>query len=194
MIPAPRIDARTAADVDSSFASCSRSMRPAEDGVLPPKWEGGAGDFGDALVRIFARYGEIVIERLNRTPDKNLLAYLDLLGIALLPPQPARVPLTFSPAAGSAADGVVPAATQVAAPPAEGDTAPLIFETERELVVIAAVLDKIFVRDPGSDNFADLSTSPRDRLRRPTRVRRLHADRSQHLHRPGRLALPQRSD
>ena len=52
---------------------------------------------------------------------------------------------------------MVPAATQVAAPPAEGETAPLIFETERELVVIAATLDKIFAHDPRSDHFADLS-------------------------------------
>ena len=119
-----------------------------------------SGDFGDALVRIFARYAEIVIERLNRTPEKNLLAYLDLLGEARLPPQPARVPLTFSLAAGSAADGLVPAATQVAAPPAEGDTTPIIFETERELAVIAATLDSVFARDPGTDNFNDLSVLP----------------------------------
>jgi Baseplate J-like protein len=153
VIPAPRIDSRTAVDIAQQLRTLLSTYAP--------EWKGAgvSGDFGDALVRIFARYAEIVTERLNRTPEKNLLAYLDLLGTSLLPPQPARVPLTFSLAAGSAADGVVPAATQVAAPPAEGDTAPLIFETERELVVIAAALDKVFARDPGTDHFADLSPS-----------------------------------
>ncbi len=151
MIPAPRIDSRSASDIEQQLRALLNTYAPG--------WKASPGDFGEALVRIFARYAEIVIERLNRTPDKNLLAYLDLLGASLLPPQPARVPLTFSLAAGSAADGEVPAATQVAAPPAEGDTAPLIFETERELAVVAATLDKIFACEPGTDSFTDLSRS-----------------------------------
>jgi Baseplate J-like protein len=151
VIPAPRIDRRTAIDIEKQLHTLLA--------VYAPDWKGEPGDFGDALVRIFARYAEIVIERLNRTLDKNLLAYLDMLGEALLPPQPARVPLTFSLAAGSAADGVVPAATQVAAPPAADDPAPVIFETERELTVVAATLDKIFSGDPGVDSFTDLSPS-----------------------------------
>ena len=158
MIPAPRIDGRTAADIEKQLRILLSVYAPRwQGGVVAPEWKGAPGDFGDALVRIFARYGEILIERLNRTLDKNLLAYLDMLGESLLPPQPARVPLTFSLAAGSAADGVVPAATQVGAPPAEGDPAPVIFETERELTVVAATLDKIFVREPGADKFSDLS-------------------------------------
>ena len=161
MIPAPRIDSRTASDIEQQLRALLNTYAPG--------WKASPGDFGEALVRIFARYAEIVIERLNRTPDKNLLAYLDLLGASLLPPQPARVPLTFSLAAGSTADGEVPAATQVAAPPAEGDTAPLIFETERELAVVAATLDKIFACEPGTDSFTDLSRIHADG-RRPARV------------------------
>jgi predicted phage baseplate assembly protein len=149
VIAAPPIDSRTAINI-------ARQVRTLLQ-TYTPDWKGEPGDFGDALVRIFARYAEIVIERLNRTPEKNLLAYLDLLGESLLPPQPAQAPLTFSLAAGSPADGVVPVATQVAAPPAEGDTALRIFETERELTVIAATLDKIFTREPGADSFSNLS-------------------------------------
>jgi hypothetical protein len=158
VIPAPRIDRRTATDIEEQLRILLAVYAPDwKGGGVAPEWKGVPGDFGDALVRIFARYGEILIERLNRTLDKNLLADLDMLGESLLPPQPARVPLTFSLAAGSAADGVAPAATQVAAPPAEGDTAPVIFETEGELTVIAATLDKIFARDPGADKFSNLS-------------------------------------
>ncbi|NTW37548.1 MAG: hypothetical protein HGB17_15835, partial [Syntrophobacteraceae bacterium] len=90
-----------------------------------------------------------------QAPQKNFLAFLDLLGASLLPPQPARVPLTFSLAAGSAVDGLVPAGTQVAAPPAEGEKEPVIFETERELTVTAAQLTSLLVRDPALDRYGD---------------------------------------
>ncbi|NEO78190.1 putative baseplate assembly protein [Moorena sp. SIO4G3] len=111
-----------------------------------------------AIVNIFARFAEIIIERLNQVPDKNFLAFLDLLGASRLPPQPARVPLTFSLAAGTIVDAVVPKGTQVAAPPAEGEQDPVIFETERELVVTAAKLDSVFVRDPEQDLYSDRSS------------------------------------
>ena len=51
----------------------------------------------------------------------------------------------------------MPAGTQVAAPPAEGEKDPVIFETERELTVTAAQLAALFVRDPEHDMQADLS-------------------------------------
>jgi uncharacterized phage protein gp47/JayE len=149
----PQIDKRTASDVATNLRALIKTYAPEWKGAGTP------GDFGDALVQIFARYAEIVIERLNRAPEKNMLAYLDMLGAALQPPQPARVPLAFSLAVGSTADAVVPARTQVAGAPAEGETAPVVFETERELVVVAATLDKIFVRDPRSDSFKDFSPS-----------------------------------
>lgn len=112
---------------------------------------------GAALVGIVGRFSEIILQRLNKVPEKNLLAFLDLLGASLTPPQSARVPLTFSLAQGSVVDGVVPQGTQVAAPPAEGDQEPVVFETERELVVTAAQLTSLFVCEPAYDRYDDFS-------------------------------------
>ncbi len=98
--------------------------------------------------KYFGRYAELIIERLNQVPNKNQLAFLDLIGASLLPPQPARVPLTFSLANGSIVDGLVPAGTQVATVNNESETAPVVFETDAELVVTAAQLDSLFVRRP----------------------------------------------
>ena len=93
MIPAPPIDSRTAIDIARQVRTLLQTYTPDWQGaVVSRDGQSAPGDFGDALVRIFARYAEIVIERLNRTPEKNLLAYLDLLGESLLPPEPARVP------------------------------------------------------------------------------------------------------
>lgn len=153
MIRPPSIDQRTASDITGQLHRLLKTYAPEWRSASTP---GNPGDFGDALVKIFARFAEIVIERLNQAPQKNLLAYLDMLGASLQPPQPARVPLVFSLAAGGTADAIVPARTQAAAPPAAGETAPVIFETERDLVVVAATLDKVFARDPASYRFTDL--------------------------------------
>lgn len=105
----------------------------------------------EALIRIFARYAEIVIDRLNRVPEKNFVAFLDLLGAAPIPPLPARVPLTFFPVDGTVAAIRVPAQTQVAAPPDEGETEPVVFETERPLELTTSKLCHVFLLDPRND-------------------------------------------
>ena len=151
----PKIDKRASADIEVELVSKLNELRE-----LDREWEDfepGVGLSG-AMIRIFGRLSEIVIRRLNGVPEKNFLAFLDLLGASPLPPQPARVPLTFTLAAGSVADSVVPAGTQVAAPPAEGEKEPVIYETERELVVTAARLDSVFVREPAQDRYADRSS------------------------------------
>jgi baseplate J-like protein len=107
-----------------------------------------------ALIGVFARFCEIVVQHLNEVPNKNLLAFLDLLGTSRLPPQPARVPLTFTLAAGSPVDAVVPVGTQCAAAQLEGEKQPVIFETERELSVVPATLQTLFTVDAERDLFA----------------------------------------
>ncbi len=153
-VSSPQIDRRTASDIAAQVQALLKSYTQAS-------WPGfnleEAQGVSPALVGVFSRFAEIIIERLNQVPDKNFLAFLDLLGASQLPPQPARVPLTFKLAAGSAVDGVVPPRTQVAAPPAEGEKAAVVFETERELVVTAAELAAIFVRSPEQDKYADHS-------------------------------------
>lgn len=154
--PAPKIDQRTATDIAAQVQALLETYAPAWKEFDPQT--GKPEGVSAALIGIFSRFAEIIIQRLNRVPEKNFLAFLDLLGASLLPPQPARVPLTFSLAAGSSVDGVVPAGTQVAAAPAEGEKEPVIFETERELVVTAARLASVFVRDPEQDMYADHSS------------------------------------
>jgi predicted phage baseplate assembly protein len=153
--PVPNTDQRTAGDIARKVQDLIKVYAPAWQELNSTTGQTGVSA---ALIGIFARFSEIIIQRLNQAPQKNFLAFLDLLGVSLLPPQPARVPLTFSLAAGSAVDGLVPTGTQVAAPPAEGEKGPVIFETERELTVTAAQLDALFVRDPEQDKQADVGS------------------------------------
>src|SRR5262249_15754021 len=136
-IAAPLVDPRTAQDVASQIKQLLRDYAPdyPGEGVEPVSGELVPDSRGAALVGVFARFAELIIERLNRVPDKNQLAFFDLLGASRLPPQPSRVPLTFSLAKGSASPGVVPAGPPIASPPAEGGKDTGVFETERELRV-----------------------------------------------------------
>jgi hypothetical protein len=135
--PAPAVDSRNAAQIAAQIKDLlpRYAAVDAETGALA------------ALVAIFSRFSELIIERLNQAPDKNFLAYLDVLSVSNLPPQPARVPLTFQLAPGVTEDAIVPAGAPIAALPAKGEAEPLLFETERELVVTAARLDSVFRRD-----------------------------------------------
>ncbi|BAY14143.1 putative baseplate assembly protein [Calothrix sp. NIES-2098] len=112
-------------------------------------------DAGGALIHIFARMVQLAIARLNKVPEKNFLAFLDLIGIQTQPPQPARVPLTFNLATGSPLDTFVPAQTQAIAPPTETKPEEITFETDRDLVVTPSQLMAVFVRDPLSDRYGD---------------------------------------
>jgi hypothetical protein len=151
-LPAPPIDPRTSRNFVQQLEQLLSE-------VYTAKWKEFRADRGAslALIEIFGRFGELITKRLNQVPEKNLLAFLDMVGASLLPPQPARVPLTFSLVNGSIVSGLVPAGTQVAAVQAEGETAPVIFETESELVVTAAQLIALFVRQPEQRKYADYS-------------------------------------
>ncbi len=144
----PKIDSRRQADV-------ARQLR-AELAARYPGWPD-AGGAGNGLVEVFSRYAELVIERTNHVLDRNRVAFLSRLGGALLPPRPATVPLTFALAPGGSIAAVVPAGTQVAAAPAPGSSEPVVFETQSELVVTAATLDRLFVRCAADDQFTDLA-------------------------------------
>jgi hypothetical protein len=145
----PKIDQRTYEDIvhqTESLVEQITDWKPAPEGKT---------DAGRALIRIFGRMVKVVSDRLNQVPEKNFLAFLNLIGGELKPPQPAKVPLTFYLAQGSTTDGLIPAHTQVSAPPAEGSEEEIVFETDRELVVTTTQLQAVFLREPDEDKYRD---------------------------------------
>jgi hypothetical protein len=129
-----------------------------------PEWKPGGSldeintdDPGPALVSLFARLMEIIITRLNQVPDKNFLAFLDLIGIKLRPPVPAKALLQFSPAEKVTLNARVPTHTQVAAEKT-GNRETQIFETAEELVVTPVKLLNAFTLDPENDRFNDTTS------------------------------------
>lgn len=112
------------------------------------------------LVRVFSRYCDLIIQRLNKIPDKNRIAFLNVLNVSRIPPVPAQVPLTFTPVKTlplSSSGIVVPARTKVAASPGEGETESTVFETLFDLTVTNLELKKILAEDPHTDRIGDHS-------------------------------------
>lgn len=121
-----------------------------------PEWQPPEEGADAALVWIFCRYLSAVIQRLNQAPEKNKLAFLDLLGLSLTPAQAARAPLVFQVAPDST-DTQVPVSTQVAAAPPPGSTDQIIFETERAVGLAAARLKEVVSLWPGRDQYLNHS-------------------------------------
>lgn len=88
MIPSPNLDDRTFEDI------VDEAIR-----LIPqycPEWTNyNRSDPGVTMIELFAWMMEMVLYRLNKVPQKNYLAFLDLIGIRLKPPQPAQAVVTF---------------------------------------------------------------------------------------------------
>lgn len=143
MIPSPNLDDRTHADI------VAEAVR-----LIPqycPEWTNhNIADPGITLIELFAWMSEMIIYRLNKVTDKNFLAFLDLMGVTLQPPQPAQTLVTFS-LAGGAPPTVVPAGTELLTSTIDP---PIVFETLRPLVVIPNKIVRCFSQfhDVYSDN------------------------------------------
>jgi len=137
-LKAPLIDARTPSDI----ADQTRKLLCHYLKDSPYEWptEADGGEIGRALTGIFAHYCGLIVDRLNRAPEKNFLAFLDLLGNSLVSPTPAQAPVTFFLDA-RATEGInIEAGTRMQAEPGEGATDPIPFETSRDLWLTTLVL------------------------------------------------------
>src|SRR5437667_207243 len=101
-----------------------------------PEWTNhNASDPGITLLELYAWMTEMVIYRLNKVPEKNFLTFLDLIGVRLKPPEPARVVLDFTPSEGVEGELIVRKGTQVATLQAGGGD-PVTFETLRDISLL----------------------------------------------------------
>ncbi len=142
--PVPKVDARRASDLLQQL----RAMAPHYTREWPARDD---ADPGVALLKIFSSIAEGVISRLNRAPDRNFLAFLDMLGIRLLPKTPASAPVRFLVATGTEDPFLIKKKTQVSAAPTAEHPDELPFETTKDLLAIPAALTSLVAVDPEKD-------------------------------------------
>lgn len=119
-----------------------------------PQWtDHNVSDPGVTLIELFAWMVEMMLFRLNRVPDKSYIAFMDLMGVRLLPAVAARTPLTFWLAAPPIEPVPVPAGTEVTTVQTASEVA-VGFSTDAELVVRPADLRMLFT-SPDEQRFED---------------------------------------
>src|SRR5436853_2217751 len=101
-----------------------------------PEWTNhNSSDPGVTLLELYAWMTEMVLYRLNKVPEKNFLTFLDLIGVRLKPPEPARVVLELTPSEGADGELVVRKGTQVATLQS-GGADPVTLETLRDITLL----------------------------------------------------------
>ncbi len=139
----PRIDPRNF----KSLLEEKRNIAP----LYTPEWDAtDERDTGVALLKIFTHMQEEIINRLNRVPEKNFTAFLEMNGLKLMPAQPAKVPVTFYLPENSSGGVFIPAGTKVAADETEKHKV-LNFETTNGIFATSAAIEHIYGVDPDND-------------------------------------------
>src|SRR3954470_16049513 len=153
MIPPPKLDDRTFNDIVEEAIS----MIPR----YAPEWTNhNPSDPGITLIELAAWMTDLLIYRLNQVPEKNYVAFLNLLGIKLRAPRAAKALVRFALVEGSSKVRV-PRGTQISTPQATEEHT-VTFETARDAIVCASRPDRCFsyFDDSYSENSRYLDPAP----------------------------------
>ena len=127
-IPTIKLDERTFQDfVDEAKLRIPRYC---------PEWTNhNVSDPGVTLIELFAYMIDQLLYQVNRVPEKNYRAFLDMIGVKLAPPNASHCDVTFRLSAAQPNPLVIPRGTEVATVRTESQTAQT-FTTEDDLVVV----------------------------------------------------------
>ncbi|WP_330293779.1 putative baseplate assembly protein [Streptomyces sp. NBC_00576] len=108
-----------------------------------PEWtDHNVSDPGVTLIETFAYLVDQLLYRLNRVPDKNYIAFLDLLGIRLFPPAAAMAEVDFWLSAPQPDTVTLTPGTEVTTAGGEADEA-VVFTTTGELRIVPSELTRL---------------------------------------------------
>ena len=117
-------------------------------------------DPGITLIEAFALQIEQLLVRLNQVLPKHLREYLNLIGVTLTPPSAARVLCFFRTTVKPTFDITIQAGFEVGTSGAQGE-APVVFTTDEDLVIHAAILKKLLAEQVGGfSNFTADALDP----------------------------------
>ena len=100
-----------------------------------PEWTHyGPSDPGMTLIELFAWMTDEMLKRFNQVPRRNYVAFLELLGVRLLPPKPAQTEVTFYLSAALPENYRIPGDIEVATLRTENEEE-IIFSTDAPLTI-----------------------------------------------------------
>lgn len=126
-LPAPKLDDRLFQDlVDEAKKRIPHYCKEWTDHNV--------SDPGITLIELFAWMTEILLYRLNQVPDLHYIKFLEMLGVKLKPPIPAKAPVTFWLSAPQNVGVKIPAGTEVASTQTETERS-IVFTTDTDLQI-----------------------------------------------------------
>jgi hypothetical protein len=146
MLPLPKLDDRSYEEIrDEAVRNIVRHC---------PDWTNhNASDPGITMIELFSSMTEMLQYRLNRVPQKNYLAFLDMLGITGRLPTPARTRVEFKVSEGyelgeERKSGIkIEENTTIAT----DDDEPILFETEKESrlynIKLINLFSKLYIKE-----------------------------------------------
>jgi predicted phage baseplate assembly protein len=124
----PNLDDRKFQDIVSE----ARSKIP----LYCPRWtDYNLSDPGITLIELFAWMVDMLLYRINKVPVKNYIKFMELIGVHLKTPQPARVDVSFHLSAPQPKEIIIPKGTQIATVRTETQEA-IPFTTDKELAML----------------------------------------------------------
>lgn len=125
---------------DRTFEDIVRQARSLINRYCPEWTDHNESDPGITLIQLFAWMTEIIIYRLNRVPDKNYLAFLELLGLSRESPEPSKTLLTFT--MKEETTGFIPKETEIVSTVVVSGEQ-ILFRTDDDLRVFPVSLTQI---------------------------------------------------
>src|SRR3954453_4675015 len=143
-LPAPNLDDRRFQDL---VDDAKRMVQ-----ARCPEWtDHNVSDPGITLIETFAFMTDQILYRLNRVPDRLYIKFLELIGVKLLPPTPARAPVTFWLSTPATELITIPTGTRTGT--VRTDIAePVIFESLEDLDIVPCALDDLITQASGSED------------------------------------------
>ncbi|MBE9215052.1 putative baseplate assembly protein [Plectonema cf. radiosum LEGE 06105] len=125
-----------------------------------PEWtDHNLSDPGITLIELFAWLTDQMLLRFNQVPRKNYVAFLELLGIRLQPPAPARTNLTFYLSSDLPETYTIPAGIEVSTVRTETQEA-ITFSTDSALIIAKPRLQHLLT----ASTVEEIPQSLRDRI------------------------------
>ena len=103
----PEIEKRTIKEIEKEIVS--------RIPFYTPEWKVQKNEPGYALLKIFCRMLDTINHQLNLVIEKAFTAFLDAIGITLIPPKPAKALLVFTLSKGAGKHVMIPADTGASA-------------------------------------------------------------------------------
>jgi predicted phage baseplate assembly protein len=145
VLPVPKLDDRTFQDLVNE----AKKLIPR----YTPEWtDHNVSDPGVTLIELFAYMVDILLFRVNRVPERNYIKWLEMLGLRLDPPRPARTDVILYLTAPQPAPVTIPLGTEVATVRTESQNA-ITFATDYDLTIYVPTLYGLLVSRVGQSYY-----------------------------------------